>query len=231
LYKADASHAFFFHGLGSKSGKLHKGNCHCIRNELIREFERNVSSGDYVAIAMTDLNSTLPVIYLCLFLLLLASAAWFILRQVLKTRSIESKLSALQNKLNQEKGTAQEYYELGSIYLSKKLFSQAIVQFQQALKQPNLTEQDAAPIYNALGYAYFAQDQYDLAIRQYKEALKLTANYVTALNNLGHAYERKQLIAPALESYEQALKLEPNNTTAKRRVESLRKRIVAPSQG
>ncbi len=180
---------------------------------------------------MTDLNSTLPVIYLCLFLILLASATWFILRQVLRTRSVESKLSALQNRLNQEKGTAQEYYELGSIYLSKKLFSQAIVQFQQALKQPNLTEQDAAPIYNALGYAYFAQDQYDLAIRQYKEALKLAANYVTALNNLGHAYERKQLVAPALESYEQALKLEPNNTTAKRRAESLRKRIVAPNQG
>jgi len=177
---------------------------------------------------MTDLDSTLPVIYLCLFLLLLASAAWFIVRQVLRTRQVEGKLAKLQAKLNKEKGTAQDYYELGSIYLNKKLFSQAIVQFQQALKVPNLLEQDATPIYNALGYAYFAQEQYDLAIRQYKEALKFAPNYVTSLNNIGHAYERKQLVAQAIEAYDQALKIDPNNATAKRRAESLRKRLTLP---
>jgi tetratricopeptide (TPR) repeat protein len=49
---------------------------------------------------------------------------------------------------------------------------------------------------------------------------------VTALNNLGHVYERKKLTAQALESYEQALKYEPDNAIAKRRAESLRKRLV-----
>lgn len=167
-----------------------------------------------------------PILYISLLLVLLGSVAFFVVRQVLKTRRIESALSRLQSKLNKEKGTAEEYYELGSILLDKRLFTQAIAQFQKAIKLETLEGQDLAAVYNALGFAYFAQEQYDLAIKQYKEALKLLPEYVTALNNLGHAYERKQLASPALECYEQALAIEPSNQTAKRRAESLRKRLV-----
>lgn len=173
------------------------------------------------------MDSNFAIVYLSLLLLLLAGAGWFIFRQIFRTRQIESRLSRLQKKLSQEKGTAQEYYELGSIYLDKKLFSQAIGLFQKALKAPDLEgEQNQSLIYNALGFSYAAQEQYDLAIRQYKEALKFQPNYVTALNNLGFAYERKKLTAPALETYEAVLKLEPNNQTAKKRSESLRKQFV-----
>lgn len=173
------------------------------------------------------MDSSLPIIYLSVLLALLGGAAWFILRQILQTRKIENSLSRLESKLSKEKGTAQEYYELGSIYLDKKLFAQATTLFQKALKAKDIdSEENLAIIYNALGYAHFGQENYDIAIRQYKEAVKLRPDYVTALNNLGHAYERKKLIAQALEMYEQALKSEPNNTTAKRRAESLRKRVV-----
>lgn len=152
------------------------------------------------------------------------------LRQLLKTRTTENSLSRLQNKLKNEKGTAQEYYELASIYLDKKLFAQSVPVFQKALKTAEEeASEDIALIYNGLGFAYFAQEQYDLAIRQYKEALKQSPEYVTALNNLGHAYEKKKLTAPALEAYEGVLKIEPNNQTAKRRAESLRRRLVTSS--
>jgi tetratricopeptide (TPR) repeat protein len=172
------------------------------------------------------MESSFPVLYISLLLVLLIAAGVFVLRQVLKTRRVESAFSRLQSKLSKEKGTAEEYYELGSILLDKKLFTQAITQFQKALKLETLEGQDLAAVYNALGYAYFAQEQYDLALRTYKDALKLVPDYVTALNNLGHAYERKQLTSQALDAYEQALKAEPNNPTAKRRAESLRKRLV-----
>jgi len=173
------------------------------------------------------MESLLPVVYLSILLILLSGTAWIILRQIFKTRKVETSLSRLQNKLKNEKGTAQEYYELGSIYLDKKLFAQSVSVFQKALKESeNEVDDNPAMIYNGLGYAYFAQEQYDLAIKQYKEALKLNPNYVTAINNLGHAYEKKKLTAPALQAYEDALKLEPNNQTAKRRSESLRKRLV-----
>lgn len=176
---------------------------------------------------MTDINEILPFVYLCIFLVLLGTAALFVFRQILKTRRAEGNLSKLETKLSQEKGTAQEYYELGGIYLDKKLFSQAVNQFQRALKADGLEQTDLPRIYNALGYAYAAQEQYDLAIRQYREALKLIPNYVVALNNLGFAYERKQLLSQALESYQDVLKADPQNSTAKRRAESLSKRLPA----
>jgi tetratricopeptide (TPR) repeat protein len=173
-----------------------------------------------------DSNISFPILYISLLLLLLSVAVFFIAGQVLKTRRVENALSRLQSKLNKENGTAEEHYELGSILLDKRLFVQAIAQFQKALKAETLEGQDLAAVYNALGFSYFAQEQYDLAIKNYKEAIKLAPDYVTALNNLGHSYERKQLAGPALEAYEEALKYEPSNQTAKRRADSLRKRLV-----
>lgn len=178
---------------------------------------------------MEDTNLLLT--YLVTLLVLLGVAAILVIRQVYKTRRLESTLNRLQNKLSKDKGTAQDYYELGSLLLDKKLYSQASIQLKQALKVLDDEESDkAALIYNALGFAYFAQEQYDLAIRQYKEALNIEPAYVTALNNLGHSYERKQLTAQALETYEEALKYDPDNKTAKRRSESLRKRLVPATQ-
>ncbi|WP_009632160.1 tetratricopeptide repeat protein [Synechocystis sp. PCC 7509] len=169
----------------------------------------------------------LPVVYLSILLIVLLGSGVFVFRQVLKTRKTENALGRLQKKLSKDKGTVQECYELGSIYLEKKLYSQAIALFQKAIKAAEQeTEENIAPIYNGLGYAAFSQEQYDLAIRHYKEALKENPDYIFALNNLGHAYEKKSLMTPALETYEQVLKSEPNNTTAKRRAESIRKRLV-----
>jgi tetratricopeptide (TPR) repeat protein len=173
------------------------------------------------------MNETLPLIYLSVLLVLLGVTAVFLLRQVIKTRLTEGRFSKLQNKLQKEKGTAQEYYELASLFLDKKLFVQAINLLQKALKaEDKIESENQALIYNALGYAYFGQEQYDLAIRNYKEALKLYPNYAIALNNLGNVYERKQMVAKALETYEETLKYDPKNKTAKRRSESLRKRVV-----
>lgn len=174
------------------------------------------------------MDNTLAVVYLSILLALLSGIGFTIFRQVFKTRKTESALSRLQAKLNKDKGTVQEYYELGSIYLDKKVYAQALSLFQKALKAAEQEEEEnIGPIYNGLGFAYFAQEQYDLAIRQYKEALKHNPNYITALNNLAHAYERKSLMAQALQTYEQVLQSEPKNVTAKRRAESLRRRLVA----
>lgn len=175
-------------------------------------------------------NTNLLLTYLLMLIALLGVAAVLVFRQAYKTRRLEGTLNRLQNKLSREKGTAQEYYELGSLLLDKKLYTQAIPQLKQALKNLATEEEDrGALIHNALGYAYFAQEQYDLAIRQYKEALQVSPDYVTALNNLGHSYERKQLTTQAIEAYETALNYEPQNKTAKRRADSLKKRVPSSS--
>lgn len=172
-------------------------------------------------------NGNYFIIYLGILLVLLSIAAFFVLKQVWVTRRVELTLSDLQAKLTNGKGSAVEYYELGSILLDKKLYAQAAVYLKKALKEVSSEEnENAVLVHNALGYAYFAQDQFDLAIRQYNEALKISPGYVTALNNLAHAYERKQLMPQALETYEKSLVAEPKNQTAKRRAESLRKRLA-----
>lgn len=173
------------------------------------------------------MDNTPAIVYLSILLALLLGAGFSIFRQILKTRKSENALSRLQKKLTKEKGTTQEHYELGAIYLDKKLYAQALAELQKAIKAAEQEgEEKIALIYNALGFAYSSQEQYDLAIRQYKEALKHDPNYVTALNNLAHVYERKNLTAQALQTYEQALQSEPNNNTAKRRAELMRKRLV-----
>ena len=173
------------------------------------------------------MNGNLPVVYVSALLLILIVATIVVLREVVKTRFSENSFSKLQNKLKDSKGTAEDYYQLGSLYLDKKLFVQSVNLFQKALKiDKNLPAENEALIHNAMGYAYFAQEQYDLAIRKYKEALKLYPEYVIALNNLGNVYEKKQLIAQAVEVYEIALQHDPDNKTAKRRAESLKKRLV-----
>lgn len=183
------------------------------------------------------MDNNLAVIYLSILVAVLLFTVISVFRQIFKSRKVEGSFSKLRKKLTKEKGTAQEYYQLGSIYSEKKLYSQALTLFKKAIKaveeeqkqeekeEQQQEQENVALIYNALGYVYFAQEQYDLAIRHYKEAVKLKTDYVTGYNNLGHAYEKKKLNSPALEAYEEALKLDPKNTTAKRRSESLRRLV------
>ncbi len=174
------------------------------------------------------MDDILPIIYVSGLLIFLLGLFIFVAIQIVKTRKVESNFNKLQKKLQQEKGTAKEYYELGSLYLDKKLYVQAVNLLQKALKTDAETvePENQALIYNALGFAYFSQEQFDLAIRNYKEAIKLYPEYTIALNNLGNVYERKQMINKALESYSETLKYDPNNSVAKKRSESLRKRLV-----
>ncbi len=174
------------------------------------------------------MNENLPVIYISALLAILVLATIYILREVIRTRKQETTFSRLQSKLKNEKGTAEEYYELGSLYLDKKLFVQSLNLLKKALKvDKELPSENQALIHNAMGYAYFAQEQYDIAIREYKEALKLYPEYVIALNNLGNVYEKKQMIVKAVETYREATKHNPENDTAKQRLKSLEKRLVS----
>ena len=173
------------------------------------------------------MNNNLAIYYVSTLLVILVIAAIVVLKEVIKTRLSENTFSKLQKKLKGSKGTSEEYYQLGSLYLDKKLFVQSIGLFEKALKaDKKLPAENEALIHNAMGYAYFAQEQYDIAIRKYKDALKVYPEYVVALNNLGNVYEKKQLIAQAVEVYDKALKQDPDNKTAKRRSESLKKRLV-----
>ena len=80
------------------------------------------------------MDNVIPLLYLSILLISLLLLSFFIGRQIIQRKKIEDDLSVLQNKIRNNNASAKDYYELGAIYLSKKLFDQAILQFRYALK-------------------------------------------------------------------------------------------------
>jgi tetratricopeptide (TPR) repeat protein len=132
----------------------------------------------------------------------------------------------LKKKIQNNEADYTDYYLLGTLYLSKKLFDQAILQFRYSLKiWDNNDVLGLTNLYNTLGFTYFKLEQYELAIYYYKEALKKTNNYVVALNNLGYAYEKQKMLNEALEIYKETIKHDASNTVAKGRVKIISRRL------
>ena len=172
------------------------------------------------------MDNIVPLLYLSILLFSLLTLSFFIGKQIIERKEIENNLSTLQNKIRNNKANAEDYYEIGSIYLSKKLFDQAILQFRYALQMwKNEDSEGISNLYNTIGFTYAQTEQYELAIYYYKEALKNDENYTVALNNLGYAYEKEKMINEAITSYIQALKTDPDNETAISRVQILKRRI------
>tara|TARA_B100000795_G_C22709474_1_gene402941 strand:+ start:200 stop:730 length:531 start_codon:yes stop_codon:yes gene_type:complete len=172
------------------------------------------------------MDNVVPLLYLSILLLSLVLISIFIGRQIIERKQIEDNLSVLQNKIRNNLANAEDYYELGSIYLSKKLFDQAILQFRYALQiWKNEDLEGISNLYNTIGFTYAETEQYDLAIYYYQEALKNDDNYTVALNNLGYAYEKQKMISEAITTYKKVITKEPNNETAVSRMQILKRRI------
>ena len=172
------------------------------------------------------MDNIVPLLYLSILLVSLITLSVFIGGQIIERKKIEDNLSVLQNKIRNNEANAEDYYELGSIYLSKKLFDQAILQFRYALQiWKNEDLEGISSLYNTIGFTYAETEQYELAIYYYKEALKNDNQYTVALNNLGYAYEKERMISEALAAYRQVIEKEPDNETAASRIQVLKRRI------
>ena len=168
----------------------------------------------------------LPFIYLLTLLFFLSGIALFLIQEIQKKREIESQLYELQKKVRESNSTYEDHYLLGTLYLSKKLFDQAIIQFRCAINLCDPTNSfGLANLYNTIGYTYFESEQYDLSIYYYKEALKNINNYTTAWNNLGYAYEKRKMNSEAMVAYLNVLQYDKNNTRANSRIETLKRKL------
>jgi tetratricopeptide (TPR) repeat protein len=172
------------------------------------------------------MENLLPLTYLLILLTILSSLAFFLIKEILKKRNLENNLYDLQKKVRENKATGLDHYLLGTLYLSKKLFDQAIIQFRYALQNwDNNDSPGLANLYNTIGFTYFESDQYELAIYYYKEAIKSVAEYTTAWNNLGYAYEKRKMLSEALASYKSVLSYDDANEVANGRFQILQRRI------
>jgi tetratricopeptide (TPR) repeat protein len=172
------------------------------------------------------MENLLPLTYLLILLIILSTLAFFLVQEILKKRKLEDNLYEIQKKVRTNKATSEDHYLLGTLYLSKKLFDQAIIQFRYALKGWDTKDKEGlANLYNTIGFTYFESEQYDLAIYYYKEALQNLQTYTTAWNNLGYAYEKKKLFSDALESYSNVLSYDRENEIATGRFQVLQRRV------
>jgi tetratricopeptide (TPR) repeat protein len=172
------------------------------------------------------MENLLPLTYLLILLIILSIIAFLLIQEIIKKRDLETNLYDFQKKVRENKANGLDHYLLGTLYLSKKLFDQAIIQFRYALKSWDDDDKPGlANLYNTIGFTYFESDQYDLAIYYYKEAIRSVGDYTTALNNLGYAYEKKKMLPEALESYKSVLIYDNGNEVANSRFQILQRRV------
>jgi tetratricopeptide (TPR) repeat protein len=101
------------------------------------------------------MDTLLPLVYLTVLLLILLILTLFLFRQIFQKRQVETILSELQIKVRANLATGEDYYLLGTIYLSKKLFDQAIIQFRYALQLWDKNDKEGiANLYNTVGFTY-----------------------------------------------------------------------------
>lgn len=171
------------------------------------------------------MNTLLPTVYLLVLFMSLCILLGFLFAQIVRKKEIETELSELQKKNRLGTSTPSEQYSLGVIYLSKKLFDQAILQFSSALKNwDKLDTKGLANLYNTIGFTYFESGQYDVSIYYYKEAINLESTYTIAMNNLAYSYEKKKMLEEAIKTYSKVLSFDGDNEIANEKLLSLQKR-------
>lgn len=172
------------------------------------------------------MNSLLPTLYLLTLFTSLLLGILLLLKQILKKKNLEKNLVDLQQKSRLGTATAIDYYSLGVIFLSKKLFDEAILQFSNALKNWDKHDKEGlSNLYNTIGFTYFESEQFDVSIYYYKEAVALNPAYTIALNNLAYSYEKKKMFQDAIDIYTTVLSYDNSNSIANEKLVSLRTRF------
>ena len=178
------------------------------------------------AIAQTaELEGGIQAFYLGTLLAILGGAGFIVVRQVLIRRELDDQAKKMGERIRAGNASAEDYFEMGSILLRKKVFTQAVRNLQAAEANWDGDEQDLALVHNALGFGYSNTDKIDDAIAEFKKSVALQPGYVTAWNNLGEAYEKKKELKEAIKCYEESLVLSPNNPTASERLEEITLRL------
>eukprot|EP00250_Pteridium_aquilinum_P003346 c13661_g1_i1 orf=436-1449(-) len=171
------------------------------------------------------LDLGVQVLYLAALLSLVGVASFFVVKQVLIRRELETAARDLQDRVRTGEALPVEYFELGAVMLRKKFYVLASKYLEQAIEKWDGDPQDLAQVHNALGFSLVSDGKIDKGISEYLKAVKLQPGYIVAWNNLGSAYEKKKNLPKALEAYEQALLFDPNNGVAREYRDALKKRV------
>lgn len=112
----------------------------------------------------------------------------------------ENALQYFQNSFPNEKVVP---FYIGNIFLFKKNYTEAIDNYDKALK----ISLDYTKAYNNKGLAYRNKGEYDKAIEAYDKAIRINPNLEGAYCNRGDAYCLKGKYDKAIENYKQAINI------------------------
>jgi len=173
---------------------------------------------------ISALEGNIQGFYLGTLLLILGFSGFIVVRQVLIRRELDDQAKKTGERIRAGNATSDDYFEMGSIMLRKKVYTQAIRNLQLAAENWEGDEEDLAQVHNALGFGYAEMEKYEEAIKEFKLASQLQPGYVTVWNNLGDAYEKLKMQKEAVKCYEEALVLAPGNSVATMRLKNMRER-------
>ena len=111
---------------------------------------------------------------------------------------------------------------LGAIYLDKKDYDQAIVEFE---KSANLSPSELKIKYNSLGLAYIKKGAYGKAEKILEIAAKIDPKDKYAHNNLGFVYATQGKFVNAKAQFVEALNLDPSYKNAESNLNWVEKEI------
>lgn len=172
------------------------------------------------------MNFILPFLYILILALILVFIFSFIIGQILFRRNTDLELVTIQDKIRNVAANGRDYYQLGVIFLSKKLYDQAIINFRYALNLWELEDTfGLVNLYNTIGFTYTQTFQYELALFYYQKALFHEPSYLVTLKNVGFVYEKTNDLIKAKETYLQILKYDMDNKFAIEKLNSLDNRL------
>ena len=172
------------------------------------------------------MNSIFPLFYSIILFFFLSLVSYYIIKQIINTQKLEKKIFNLQKFVKKDDPRYEDCYQLGQLYLRKKLFLKAIVVFRKALKVWDSNDKiGLGNLYNAIGFTFFNLEEYDYAIYYYKVAIKTIPDHTLALINLGYSFEKVNSIITGYNCYKAALFWDPSNELASTRFLAVEKKL------
>lgn len=130
-------------------------------------------------------------------------------------------LTYLLMAVEENPGSAEVQYELGSLYRQVDQFERAIIHLEEAIR----LRSDFVDVYNQLGLTYYDQGKYVEALTVFKATTQLEPLNAHHFYNLGTVQKILRDYEAARESFRTALKLKPDYIEAKSQLDILDKAL------
>ncbi len=130
-------------------------------------------------------------------------------------------LTYLHMAVEENPGSAEVQYELGSLYRQVDQFERAIVHLEEAIR----LRSDFVDVYNQLGLTYYDQRKYVEALTVFKATTQLEPLNPYHFYNLGTVQKILRDYNSAQESFRMALKLKPDYAEARTQLDILDKAL------